>query len=99
VRRAAIVGTVLLLAVESAAGACHKYSVWKYPWPQRCYTAYAPAPLVHRAEEQDRDWYVEILKIPPTWKLDDDHIEVTVPETVQDPDRAKGLDKLKEQLK
>lgn len=54
---------------------------------------------MHRAQEQDRDWNVEITTLPPTWNLDEPHIEVTVPETVRDPDRAKGLDKLKEQLK
>lgn len=99
-RRAAIVGAVLLLAVESAAeAACHKHSIWHYPWPQPCYTAYAPAPLVHRAQEQSHDWSVEITKLPPAWNLDEPHIEVTVPETVQDPERARGLNKLKEQLK
>jgi len=96
-RRIAIVGAALLLAANSAAGACHKYSIWKYPWPQRCrYTAYAPAPLVHRADEQTHDWAVEITKLPPSWDLDE-HIEVTVPE--KDPERLKGLNKLKEQLK
>jgi hypothetical protein len=94
--RAALAVIAIALATPSAAGTCHKHSIWHYPWPQRCYTAYAPAPLVHRAEEQDHDWYVEITKLPPTWNLDEPHIEVTVPE---DPDRARGLDKLKEQLK
>ena len=98
-RRTAIVGAVLLLAIESAAAACHKHSIWRYPWPQRCYTANAPAPLARRAEEQNHDWSVEIPKLPPAWTPDGPHIEVTIPETVQDPDRARGLNKLKEQLK
>jgi hypothetical protein len=95
-RRAALAVIAITLATESAAGACRKHAIWKYPWPQPCYTAYAPQPLIHRAEEQDRDWYVEIIRLPPTWNLDEPRIEVTVPE---DPDRARGLNKLKEQLK
>jgi hypothetical protein len=80
---------------------CHHYSTWKYPWPQRCYSAYAPPSLKRRAAEQDNDWYVEIEKLPPSWKLDEEqpHIEVTVPETVQDPDRDRGLQELKGLLK
>jgi hypothetical protein len=94
-KRAALAVIAITLATDSAAGACHHYSVWHYPRPQSCFTAYAPAPLVHRAEEQDRDWSVEITKLPPAWNLDE-RIEVTVPE---DPERARGLNKLKEQLK
>jgi hypothetical protein len=90
-RRAALAVIAITLATDSAA-ACHMHSIWRYPWPQRCYTAYAPQPLIHRAEEQNRDWSVEIVKLPPTWKLDDEP-------PVEDPDRARGLNKLKEQLK
>jgi hypothetical protein len=97
-RRAALAVIAITLATDSA-DACHKYSIWKYPRPQPCYTANAPAPLLHRAEEQSHDWSVEITKLPPTWNLDEPRIEVTAPETVQDPDRARGLNKLKEQLK
>jgi hypothetical protein len=97
-KRAALAVIAITLATPSAA-ACRKHAIWKYPWPQRCYTAYAPEALQHRAGEQDRDWTVEITKLPPTWNLDEPRIEVTAPETVQDPDRARGLNKLKEQLK
>lgn len=93
---------VLLHSSAFAAG-CRKHSIWHYPWPQRCYTAYAPAPLVHRAEEQSHDWSVEIEKLPPTWNLDEPiHIEVTVPAPTPAPldnDRAHGVDKLKELMK
>jgi hypothetical protein len=34
------------------ARACHRFSVWSYPYPQRCAVA------------QDHNWYVEITKIP-----------------------------------
>ena len=42
---------VFVLAATPAFAACHKYSVWKYPWPQRCVIHVAqhetppPAPL------------------------------------------------------
>jgi len=94
-KRAALAVIAITLATPSAA-ACRKHAIWKYPWPQPCYTAYAPQPLIHRAEEQDHDWKVEITKLPPSWNLDEPRIEVTVPE---DPERARGLNRLKEQLK
>jgi hypothetical protein len=89
-RRAALAVIAITLATDSAA-ACRKHAIWKYPWPQPCFTAYAPQPLRHRADEQGHDWNVEITKLPPTWNLDEQRME--------DPDRAKGLDLLKEQLK
>jgi hypothetical protein len=89
-RRAALAVIAITLATDSSA-ACRKHAIWRYPWPQPCFTAYAPAPLVHRAEEQSRDWNVEITKLPPTWNLDEPRTE--------DPDRARGLNKLREQLK
>jgi hypothetical protein len=89
-RRAALAVIAITLATDSAA-ACRKHAIWKYPWPQPCFTAYAPQPLRHRADEQSHDWTVEITKLPPRWNLDEPRLE--------DPDRAKGLDLLKEQLK
>lgn len=35
-RRAAIVAAVLLLAMDTAASACHRFRVWNYPTPQQC---------------------------------------------------------------
>lgn len=97
-RRLKSKGAIALIAIAALPhpAQAHCYSVWHYPKPQNCFTAYAPAPLMHRAQEQDRDWSVEITKLPPAWNLDE-HIEVTVPEP--DSDRARGLNKLKEQLK
>jgi hypothetical protein len=34
------------------AWACHRFSVWSYPYPQRCSVG------------QDHNWYVEITKLP-----------------------------------
>jgi hypothetical protein len=38
-----------LLAANPATAQCRKFSVWRYPWPQRCFTAqrvsaFAPIP-------------------------------------------------------
>ena len=38
--------------VVSPAQACHRFSVWKYPFPQRC--------AVARVQQEDRSWFVEI---------------------------------------
>jgi hypothetical protein len=46
--------TVLL---THEAHACHRFSRWYYPWPQRCYAAHSYVP--HKKIE-DRSWFVEI---------------------------------------
>jgi hypothetical protein len=33
---------VLSLAMDAPAAACHRFHVWRYPWPQRCD---APRPI------------------------------------------------------
>jgi hypothetical protein len=47
----------LALLVSHPALACHHYSIWKNPWPQRCSVAHARVP--------DNAWAVEITKPPP----------------------------------
>jgi hypothetical protein len=51
------------------AQACHRFSVWKYPAPQRCRVfkqmrAEAPLP-------QDRSWSVELTAVPPLGSQDE----------------------------
>ena len=46
----AALGVVVLAAPAGAA--CHHYSRWSYPWPQRCGPTYR-AP--------DKNWYVEVV--------------------------------------
>jgi hypothetical protein len=50
-----------LLISAQPATACHRFSVWKYPYPQRCgvthVSLHAPAP--------DKSYYVEITATPP----------------------------------
>lgn len=33
--RAALLAAIIGLSSPAFAG-CHKYSIWKFPWPQRC---------------------------------------------------------------
>jgi hypothetical protein len=44
-----LLAVMLLLSATESAAACRKFSVWKYPWPQRCPIvhgiAHAPRPL------------------------------------------------------
>jgi hypothetical protein len=94
----AFVVWAIFISPAYSAG-CHHYSTWKYPWPQKCFTAYAPSSLKRRADEQSHDWSVEITKLPPSWNIDEPRIEVTVPATVQDPDRDRALEELKGKLK
>jgi hypothetical protein len=66
----------LTLAAQPAF-ACHRYSVWHYPSPQRCPLPHSPAlwraparafisfpsaPVAAPAE--DKNWYVEIVLTP-----------------------------------
>ena len=34
--RGLLLGAVFLASAPTDAAACHRFSVWKYPWPQRC---------------------------------------------------------------
>jgi hypothetical protein len=69
--------SVTLALAAAPASACHRYSVWKYPWAQRCPLPYSPAlrraparafisfpsaPVAAPAE--DKNWYVEIVLTP-----------------------------------
>lgn len=49
--RAGLIVVVAALMV-SPAQACHRFSVWKYPFPQRC--------AVARVQQEDRSWFVDI---------------------------------------
>jgi hypothetical protein len=83
-----IILTLALILAASPAAACHRFSVWRYPFPQRCgrfasrevvpAPAPHPAPTPLPAEDEDRTWYVEIVIPPP-----------------DDGGRAAGLEKLK----
>jgi hypothetical protein len=36
------------------AAKCHQFSIWKFPYPQRCYTALAPMKLLLQARPPER---------------------------------------------
>lgn len=48
---------VMLMEGTISAEACHRYSVWNYPWAQSCGSKVMRA----RAAAVDRSWYVEIV--------------------------------------
>ena len=49
--RAGLIVTAAAMLMVSPAQACHRFSVWKYPFPQRCTVAQV---------QLDRSWFVEI---------------------------------------
>jgi hypothetical protein len=70
------------------AFACHRFSVWKYPWAQRC--AVAP----------DKTWFVEVV-LPPEPDIDIplpslDGMEFPPDATGDDGDRLKGIGLLRQ---
>ena len=54
--------TAVLFLGVTPAQACHKYSIWHYPYPQRCNTV-GLRPTV--LQTVDKTWYVEITAFPP----------------------------------
>lgn len=65
--------TALLLVAQPAHAACHKYSKWYYPWPQRCPVAYV------RGEDPPK----LIPEVFPPIKPDEE-ILVTIPSVKQE---------------
>lgn len=53
----------LAMTVSQPALACHRFSVWKYPWPQRC-------SVVH-PQVAANAWAVEITTPPPLAVIED----------------------------
>jgi hypothetical protein len=57
-----LLATVLILA---SAPACHRFHIWKYPWPQRCFVApklkRLPNGIVlirgDNKSDEDNNWY------------------------------------------
>lgn len=63
--RGVIVLVGLFLTVESAS-ACHKFSIWRYPHPQRCpvrIAVVARAPMRLDTEDAKRQRAIETLKV------------------------------------
>jgi hypothetical protein len=44
----AVVIAAALLLIASPASACHRFSRWSYPWPQRCGVAPGQGPRIAR---------------------------------------------------
>jgi hypothetical protein len=62
-----LIGSSCLAIGSAEAAACHHFSRWHYPWPQRCGAA-ASRP----ATAEDRSWYVEITVPPKLPKPEDE---------------------------
>jgi hypothetical protein len=65
-RRRAVFGMVLLVVLVGGsareAQACRRFSIWQYPYPQRC--------SVTRPQVSDHSWYVELVPLPPAKPFD-----------------------------
>jgi hypothetical protein len=67
--------TSSLLAANPAL-ACHRFHVWRYPYPQRCQVAH----VVYHAPEK-KDYYVEIVETKPIKPQEPD---LRTPEQIQE---------------
>lgn len=59
----AMLAVIILLAFMSYASACHRFSVWKYPFPQRC-SVRPVSYIAPPAPDKDRSWFVDIAPEP-----------------------------------
>jgi hypothetical protein len=88
--------TLMLIMMSSPVEACHRFSVWKYPYPQRC------------AVTPERVWHVEFVlpdadPLPPQPKPEVDIPLPSLEDMVFPPDatgdagdRLKGIGLLRE---
>jgi hypothetical protein len=77
--RTKLAALILLLAQPVIAAPCHHYSKWLYPYPQpKCSGVYA-----RTSTPDDKSWYVEIIKLPPSW---------------ENQERQNGIEQLKKQM-
>lgn len=82
--RVAIAGVATFVVASPALGACHKFSVWNYPWPQRC----APARPVMSAR---------LIVDPPLPPVNEVNVDIPLPDLspITDNDLfIEGLDRL-----
>ena len=76
---AILVATPALAALAAPAFA-HCYSVWRYPWPQRCG---AVSHVVFHAPKEDKSYFVEITA-PPVPLPAIEQIDQRTPEQIAD---------------
>ncbi len=69
--------TMAFVLIATPVDACHRFHVWRYPYPQRCGVA-APTPV---QAPQDRSWYVEITDAAPSSPLETD---LRTPDQIRD---------------
>lgn len=88
--RLTLVLAVLVLARPAEAQACHRFSVWLYPWPQHCKVTHVafqdvPAPDLHP------------VPAPPPRTVDESHQPDLTPDD-EDAARAKAIEALRPML-
>jgi len=83
--RPLVLALVLFAAVPPSAYACHRFSRWYYPWPQRCSVERAPIRVSTR-------------EVEPAAPRPPERETVPILETPADLERAAAIEKLKDQL-
>jgi hypothetical protein len=76
---------LVLALLATPAQACHRFRVWKYPYPQRCSVA------------ADRSWFVEIAPQPPP--KPEQSVDIPLPPLDQWVDPPDATGELGERLK
>ena len=76
------------LAVVAPAEACHRYSHWAYPWPQKCGAETDPVPVAEKPRVAKRENRFKTSHI----------IVPTVPAGASDSPSAADLDRLRAAL-
>ena len=90
----AILLLLILLSprISTPVYGCHRYSDWRYPWPQKCYTSSVPRIPVYRVEHSDA--YAEALVRPQPHPS----MPPSRAQTPENPYPPEAIYKLKEEL-
>jgi hypothetical protein len=65
--RAGLAGLTALILVSPASAACHRFSVWHYPTPQRCHGMYRADVSPSRGNSGTRTGGTAQVVLPPTY--------------------------------
>jgi hypothetical protein len=82
-----VLALALFAAASPPAYACHRFSRWYYPWPQRCSVERAP-----------RFIRVSTREVEPAAPRPPERETVPILDTPADLERAAAIEKLKDQL-
>jgi hypothetical protein len=88
--RTLLAAALLVAFGADPAQACHRFSVWKYPQPQRCKVTHVALQAVSPAD-------LRHLPAPAPWIVDESHSPGLTPDD-EDAARARALEALKAML-